>query len=87
MEYVIQLIALASGEPNSDNGMYVGHYDPTAFGGRGYIRTTPDIAHAHHFPDRALAIAYWRQSAGLRADGEPNRPLTAWTVDIQPVSQ
>jgi hypothetical protein len=29
------------------------------------------------------AMEKWRESFGLRADGKPNRPLTAWTVAVE----
>lgn len=84
MEYVIQLIGLATGVPNPDEGTYVVEYDPAAFAGRGDIRTTPDKDRARRFTDAGAAAEYWRQSAGIRPDGKPNRPLTAWTVEILP---
>lgn len=83
MEYIIQLMELATGEPDPAGGEYVKEYDPTAYAGRGYLVTTPDKAQARRFPDGGAATEYWRQSAGIRPDGRPNRPLTAWTVDIQ----
>ena len=64
--------------------MYVKDYDPTAHGGRGELAVTPKKVYARRFPERTAAIQYYRQSAGIRPDGKPNRPLTAWTVDIQP---
>jgi hypothetical protein len=84
MEYIIRLIGLANGNADPAQGMYVKHYDPAAFNGRGNLVTTPDKDLAHRFPDAIAAAEYWRQSVGRRPDGKPNRPLTAWTVDIQP---
>ena len=86
MEYVIKLIELATGVPDPDEGMYVVEYDPAAFAGRGHVHTTPDKDRARWFPDKVAAAEYWRQSAGMRPDGKPNRPLTAWTVEILPAN-
>jgi hypothetical protein len=83
LEYVIQLLQLASGKPDAAEGQYVKRYDPTAYFGRGDLVTTPDKDDARRFPDVAAATEFWRQSAGTRPDGKPNRPLTAWTIDIQ----
>jgi hypothetical protein len=83
MEYIIQLIELVSGESDPAQGQYVKEYDPRAYAGRGYLLTTPDESCARRFPDVEAAARYWRQSAEVRPDGRPNRPLTAWTVDIR----
>jgi hypothetical protein len=85
MEYIIQLIALANGARDPAEGIYVKDYDPAAWGGRGDLVTTAEKDAARRFPDSAAATQYWRQSVGTRPDGKPNRPLTAWTVDIQPI--
>jgi hypothetical protein len=84
MKYVIQLIELTNGASDPDQGMYVMSYEPAAFAGRGDVRTTPDKGRARRFTDAVAAAEYWRQSAGIRPDGKPNRPLTAWTVEIIP---
>jgi hypothetical protein len=76
---VIQLVALANGAPSVNAGEYILDYQPI---GRGILTSTPDRARAKRFPDSAHAHAYWRQAHGVRSDGQPNRPLTAWTVEI-----
>ncbi|HTB46264.1 MAG TPA: hypothetical protein VK741_21765 [Acetobacteraceae bacterium] len=61
-------------------------FDPDAYGGRGFIDTTPDRAQAMRFPSFEAAMECWRTQSRvkpLRDDGQPNRPLTAHTV--QPV--
>jgi hypothetical protein len=79
---VIQLIELTSGSPSIYEGHYVVRLDPVPWP-RGWLHTTPDIAKAKQFEGAGAARAYWQQQHGVRADGRPNRPLTAWTVEIQ----
>jgi hypothetical protein len=47
-----------------------------------HIVTTPDISQAKQFPTALEAVETWRLSHGLRADGKPDRPLTAFTVEV-----
>ena len=68
------------------NGRYVmdfdvGAYDPDA----GPVPTTTDIAKAKHFADIVEALAFWKTQSRIRPirwDGEPNRPLTGFSVEI-----
>lgn len=71
------------------DGRYVVEYDPKR-GGTGpdgvgwcHLETTADRRKAKVFPSIKEALEYWRQSSGLREDGEPNRPLTAFTVTFE----
>ncbi len=84
MEFIIQLLELANGDPNPAAGQYVKDYDPAAYGGRGELLSTPNKGDARHFPDMGAATQFLRQSAGVRSDWRPNRPLTAWTTMILP---
>lgn len=68
-------------------GEYLAAFDPEAFGGRGEATFTRDLEHAKVFPD--LATAWWfigqrPTSRPTRADGKPNRPLMAFTLQILP---
>lgn len=71
-------------------GQYLTHFDPNAHApGRSY--PTGEIAFSHSV-GRALrfetfkeALAFWGQPSTVvpvRPDGAPNRPLTAFTVEI-----
>jgi hypothetical protein len=84
--YVIQIVGLANGRPiGGYKGMYVASYDPDAFGGRGEIVFTGTLSAAKQFPDQAAAFECWRQRSTVepsRPDGKPNRPLTAYTVEM-----
>lgn len=73
------------GEP-----VYLSEFDPDGHGGRGSFDWTADPDKAIRFPLASAARALWQtQSASvpLRPDGKPNRPLTAFTVDIVQVSE
>lgn len=89
----IKLIACFGYNPEIEvvtpfDGQYVVEYDPSRPGTdpQGnpmlcHLVTTPDRDKALDLsPDQAIAL--WRQDHGLRPDGKPNRPLTAFTVEI-----
>ena len=90
-EYVIRIegavgpLVACEGSPA---GQYVSRYDPDAHGGQGAVAGTRDIRRALRFASPADAIAFYRQPSKVRAyraDGRPNRPLTAFTVSFLPV--
>jgi hypothetical protein len=86
MSYVIRLLQTRHGEPTEFDGQFVSEYDPAYVHPEGYdggiLHTTPDLARAKRFDTMLEAIAYYRQKYGMRENGEPNRPLTAWNVEI-----
>ena len=54
----------------------------------GLVVITPDRAKAQRFDDLGEAFAAWcavSQSVPLRPDGNPNRPLTAFTIVTEQV--
>ncbi len=60
-------------------------YDPEAHTGRGAVLFTNDVSEAITFADQRAAMACYLQvpkNHPVRADGRPNRPLTAYTVMI-----
>lgn len=64
-------------------GSYLKSYDPEADGVLGVW--TADIAQARVFDSLEDLTTCWRQvrqREPVRADGLPNRPLTAFTVEI-----
>lgn len=84
MSYVIRCRGLALGGA-APVGEYLESYDPDANNGRGSASWTPDPARALRFADAASAWELWRRPSRvrpLRTDGRPNRPLTAFTVEI-----
>lgn len=87
MIVVMQIVGLASGEHHPFDRMYVKEFDPSVRrddgsydGGRLVVVSTPEEART--FADQTEALEYWKQSYGIRPDGEPNRPLTAFTVNV-----
>jgi hypothetical protein len=91
---VILIHGLIQGGTTSFDGQYVVEYDPGRDGvdpGSGmpmmcHLVTTPDISKATVFPGTA-AFELWRKPDPrnpVRPDGKPNRPLTAFTVEIVP---
>jgi hypothetical protein len=65
--------------------VYVKSYDPDAFDGRGDAMFTTEKQEAATFGTRADAMKFWLQvpaSRPKRRDGRPNRPLTAFTIEI-----
>lgn len=88
----IKIIGLAVGQPTPADGEYVVEYDPSRPGRDAngeellcHLVTTPDPNEALELPTKMEAFELWRsvdQRQPLRPDGRPNRPLTAYTVDI-----
>jgi hypothetical protein len=86
---VIRLCGLASGEPTPYDGMYVREYDPRRAPDDPeselccHLVVTSDPERALQFPSAMDALAFWRRDTGRRLrDGTPERPLTAFTVEI-----
>ena len=67
-------------------GGYVTRYEPfeSKKGGQ-WIWTDSRIEKAIHFRDFAQAHEFWTTAIGVRPDGKPDRPLTIYHVQIQPV--
>lgn len=64
-------------------GMYLRSIDVDAFDGRGDALFTPDKDRAMRFADLAEAFECWKRQSKvrpLRADGKPNRPLSAFSI-------
>lgn len=62
--------------------------DVDAYGGTGYVDLALEAHDALRFASPAAAIAFREQVSTvkpLRADGEPNRPLTAFEAEIRPL--
>lgn len=84
------IVNLVNGEPTPFDGQWLVEYDPTRRGvdphGKpmtAHLVTTDDARLAKEFETIADAEECWKQSFGLRKDGRPNRPLTAFVVEIQ----
>lgn len=69
-------------------GWWLEGCDVDADNGRGTVSFVPDIGRAKSFATAAEAAAYWQRVSTvrpLRRDGKPNRPLTAFTLAIEPL--
>lgn len=89
MSYVIRVHAVCGcPQLNSDvAGMFIESFDVNANDGRGEAMLTARRFRALRFDTPEAAFrAYTRQSdvKPLRPDGRPNRPLTSYTVEIEP---
>lgn len=94
MPSVMLIHGLINGPPTPFDGEYLVEYDPDrpSLSPDGHpmiahIRTTPDPAQARVFASGSEAMECWRQQSTrdpVRPDGRPNRPLTAFTVEIKP---
>lgn len=90
MSYVLQIMGVAGAQLHGDDptGQFVIELNPDAHGGRGLLRASFDITEARRFSDVGEAIEYWRavpQARPLRPDGKPNRPGTAYHMQVTPV--
>ncbi len=91
---VVKIIGLVNGEPTSFDGKYLKEYDPSRDGKgpngeelRAHIVVTEDRAKAKKFKDVAAFRELWMRidpRQPYRADGKPNRPLTAFNVEVAP---
>jgi len=82
---VIRILGLADGRPLPLDGHYLRSCNVDAHGGRGSVDAVQDPAQALRFRDVLEAMEYWRRQSTvrpLRPDGLPNRPLTAYTIEV-----
>lgn len=88
----VHLLGLTNGDPHELADTWLVSYDPnhhTESGDYdgGDLVTTRDKEAAHDFPDIMQAIEAWKAGPTcrchrLRPDGLPNRPLTAFNVEV-----
>lgn len=82
---VLRIIELADGRPTTLHGQFVHDFDADANDGIGVIVATPVIDRAKQFESGKEATEFWKTQSAvrpLRPDGKPNRPLTAFTVEL-----
>lgn len=87
---VIRFIELAGAaelvDPSVKPGDYLKTYDPEAHDGQGFVEWTrnPDDAMKFITTGAALELVrYQPKNRPYRADGKPNRPITAFTISIE----
>ena len=93
--YVIKLLGLSDGRNTPFDGQYLVEYDPEQDGVdpngdpmHAHVVCSPNIAEAKRYLGVRAVHAEWSrvsQRAPFRADGRPNRPLTAFTCEVVPV--
>lgn len=82
--FAIRLIGKAN-EPELPTPHYMRELDVEAVDGFGAVLLTTDISEAQVFESAYAALECWRKQSKtrpLRDDGQPNRPLTAYTIEI-----
>lgn len=82
---VLLVLGLADGSPPFSLPLFLREFDPEAHGGLGAIDLTNDPLRAKRFASSEEAAAEWKripESKPLRRDNKPNRPLTAFSVQI-----
>jgi hypothetical protein len=89
MACVIQLLAPAHWTgivSSTEDNRYLMDCDPATMSGEAWkIPRTADIKQAKQFDDAGDAIEFWRTQSRvnpIREGGKPNRPLTAFSVEI-----
>lgn len=66
-------------------GKYVADYTPHGNGGMGMLVLTDNPAEAKSYASPAEGMIAWKEPSKthpLRADGKPNRPLSAYTITV-----
>jgi hypothetical protein len=88
--YVMKIVGLADGTPMY-RGQYLEWYDPERPASKELAGFTRDITKAKRFPSLVEFHAEWtrvrKRGGGLRDDGRPDRPLTAFTVEMVTVEE
>jgi hypothetical protein len=83
---VIRAVGFANGQYCPHEGQYLKKADFEAFGGQGHMTFTNDVNKALKFATAGDALIFWQTTSKTRPkrpDGQPNRPLTALTVEIE----
>ena len=85
MSAIILIHGLATGERSPHDGRYVAEYTPDGHKGVGRLLSTADILEAKRYADAVEAMGAWKAVSNthpIRLDGKPNRPLSAYTVEV-----
>jgi hypothetical protein len=81
-------VGFRNGVPCPHAGQFLKSFDHEAHNGQGDGVFTKKLERAKRFDSREELFAFWQKQSTvrpLRPDGEPNRPLTALTVTLEPV--
>lgn len=85
--YLIKILSVAGAIIDSKGlvGGYLRRYDPEAHDGQGHMESTNDVAEAVRFETVADALRAYQavpKKRPRRPDGRPNKPLTAFTIEV-----
>jgi hypothetical protein len=92
-DYVLRvwdMLGYAIADPNGKfpyPGQFLAAYDVNAHGGQGTCRFTDKLEEALLFGSAAAALGVYRSQSTIkptRDDGQPNRPLTVFTMEVTP---
>lgn len=87
---ILRIVGFSNGRPSPHDGRYVVAFDPDAYDGLGDVQTSADPHQAIKFNEAIDAWNLWRKVSTKRprrADGKPNKPMTAFTIEIISFSQ
>ena len=90
MRCLMRIVGLMGGMRTIHDGQFVQEYDPNRNDESDrphtvYLTTTLNLLEAKKFDNVAAALEFWKltdERCPLRPDGEPNRPLTAFSVEV-----
>lgn len=89
-KHVLRIDGDALGNATPFDGQWITEYDPSRMGiapdGRPlfcHLKTTREIRNAKMFDTAGEAIMFFRRDYGVRTDGKPNRPLTAFNIWVE----
>jgi hypothetical protein len=89
MSFVLKILAVSHGDGSflpMPEPVYLKSYDIEAHDGRGSAEWTYDRDGATQFVSLEHAARTWQTQSKirpLRPDGKPNRPLSAFTVEVE----
>lgn len=92
MPVIVKILGLVDGSKTPFDGRYLIEYDPTQQGfapdGKPIqclLVTTENASEATQFHNMTIAVEVCRRADGVRPDGLPNRPITAFNLEFEAV--
>lgn len=85
MSATIKILGLVNGQPTEHDGRYLALFSLECEPGTMVLDTVEDPADAQVFPSAKEAFELWKTvdpRAPVRRDGKPNRPFTAFTIQV-----
>jgi hypothetical protein len=79
---VVKVLTLVDGTPTEHTGRFLVSYDPHWDDGLGKIETTAELSEATVWNLREWHELYSTASGVRPWDGKPNRPITAWNLEL-----